>query len=96
MENAGKKLSVLLIFLMLVYCVFAAKEEKSIKIHVVDELPPTVMRTKTSLYDAYPEERFLWTEDGMLFSEKVETIHVNNVWFSVPDIGSLCFGVPVF
>lgn len=116
MKNAGKKLSVLLIFLMLVYCVCAAKEkcredaleqrmleedkrmpeEKSIKIHVVDELPPTVMRTKTSLYDAYPEERFLWTEDGMLFSEKVETIHVNNVWFSVPDMGSLCFGVPVF
>lgn len=47
-------------------------------------------------YDYFSEERYLRQEDGSIRREQVDTMHLNNVWFSVPDGGTRVFGYPVF
>lgn len=48
-------------------------------------------------YDYFSEEQYVIREDGSVCLEDVDTMHLNNVWFSVPgEGGTRVFGEPVF
>lgn len=47
-------------------------------------------------YDYFAEEQCLKQEDGAVCADNVDTMHLNDVWFSVPAGGTRGFGDPVF
>lgn len=72
--------------------------QRSLKIQVIDELPQKSDKEAVvcNMHDAFSEKIYL---EGLYCGtelEDVETMHLNTAWFSVPDKGTLCFGVPTF
>ena len=49
-----------------------------------------------NIEDTFSEEISVKLSDGKIREEEVTTMNLNNVWFSVPQGGSRCFGVPIF
>lgn len=79
----------------------AAASEKGFSIQVEDdgrELPANQVYSGLicNIKDTGSETIEVTLPDGGKDNEKVLTMHLNNIWISVPGDGTRCFGVPIF
>ncbi|MBD5461558.1 MAG: LysM peptidoglycan-binding domain-containing protein [Lachnospiraceae bacterium] len=80
-----------------------ASESSAVTITVEDdgrELPDNEVYSglTCNMKKTYSEDKYMVQEDGSIQEEEVFTMHLNNIWISVPipDGGSRTFGVPIF